>query len=159
MPLKVRYFCWKARLNRIPCKVALAKRGVNVGSEECSMCVGHRETTDHCLSGSSFTLEIWRRIANWCGWTDLGVSNVRDRIDWFSNLPGSELQKEMVMMIIMATIWYSWLARNDLIFNAIPLSVERVIDKIKVNSFLWLKYRAKKMDIAWHIWASNPLVL
>lgn len=50
IPLKVRGFSWKVRLNRILCKTALHDCGVNVVSNECSMCVGNIETTDHALN-------------------------------------------------------------------------------------------------------------
>jgi len=40
VPLKIRCFIWKMRLNRIPSKIALGVGGVNVTSEE---------STDHLL--------------------------------------------------------------------------------------------------------------
>lgn len=58
-----------------------------------------------------------------------------------------------VTLILMATISYIWLARNDLIFNCKPLSMNEVVEKIMVNVFLWLKYRIN--DLMWQNWYSS----
>lgn len=52
LTLKMMCFIWKCRLNKIPCKKALAtRRSVTVSSEEyCSLCFGETETLiDHLL--------------------------------------------------------------------------------------------------------------
>ncbi|KAK1412847.1 hypothetical protein QVD17_34393 [Tagetes erecta] len=68
IPLKVRGFAWKVRLNRIPSKKALQDRGVNMFSQECSMCFGSIETADHALNRCSFATVVWNCVRQWCGW-------------------------------------------------------------------------------------------
>lgn len=43
--------------------------------------------------------------------------NNSDRIDWHENMTGSEKSKETAALILMATVWFAWLARNDLSFS------------------------------------------
>ncbi|KAK1431060.1 hypothetical protein QVD17_14273 [Tagetes erecta] len=57
VPLKVKSFIWKVRLNRIPSKVALGVRGVQVGSEECSFCL-RKKLVPHKMQ----TFHSWRYI-------------------------------------------------------------------------------------------------
>lgn len=71
-------------------------------------------------------------------------NTIRDRIDSHSNLSESGKIKETVATILMAMAWYIWLARNDFIFNSILLDVDGVVEKIRVNPCLWLKYRANR---------------
>lgn len=106
VPLKVRCFVWKSRLDRIPCKKALASRNVEVGFEGCSRCFNDSECPNHVLL--------------------------------------------MTSVIIMAMVWFIWRARNDLIFNTKPLSIQGVKDLMMVHLFLWLKHRPNRVDIMWH---------
>jgi len=139
----------------------LDKRGVMVGGVECSMCFNEVESTDHLLIRCPFAVKVWKRIGVWCGWSVAQVDFIREKIDHANNINGSEKVKDIASMIIMATTWYIWLARiwlarNDLIFNSRALSVDGVVEKIMVNTFLWLKYRANRFDVMWHKWCNSP---
>ncbi|KAK1429515.1 hypothetical protein QVD17_11724 [Tagetes erecta] len=52
-------------------------------------------------------------------------------------------QKAMVYWIIMAVGLYIWGADKEVIFNSATLLYANVMDKIKIDSFEWLKFRAK----------------
>ncbi|KAK1441033.1 hypothetical protein QVD17_06869 [Tagetes erecta] len=86
VPLKIRCFMWKARLNKIPSKNALMIRGVSIGMEECSLCFGEQETTDHILLHCRFTEKIWAEIFNWCKWPVVANGSIRERFDDFINV-------------------------------------------------------------------------
>ncbi|KAK1427514.1 hypothetical protein QVD17_16200 [Tagetes erecta] len=45
-------------------------------------------------------------------------------------------------------------ACNEFLFNAKPLEVCNVVDKIKFYTFVWMKKRAKLGDLAWQSWCS-----
>jgi len=68
-------------------------------------------------------------------------------IDVHNIMIGSEKVKEKVAVITMATVWFIWLARNDLIFNSCALNVDGVMEKIRVYTYLWLKYTANKLEV------------
>ncbi|KAK1416690.1 hypothetical protein QVD17_25805 [Tagetes erecta] len=157
IPLKVRCFAWKVRLNKIPVKTALARRGVQVGSEECSMCFNHLETSNHVLLHCAFAAKVWYKVFEWCGLFGALGDDIRDRIDCHNIMIGSENMKEKVAVIVMASVWFIWLARNDFIFNSCPLNVDGVMEKIRVYTYLWLKYRANRLDVMWHRWFDRPL--
>jgi len=127
-----------------------------VGNVECSMCINIIESVDHLLLKCPFAVKVWNYINGWCGWSDFVGESIRGRIDQANNIDGPEKIKDTASLIVMATVWYVWLARNYLIFNSLPLSVDGVVDKIKVNTFLWLKYRANMLDVMWHKWYNSP---
>lgn len=156
VPLKVRGFVWKTRLDRIPSKRALLTRGVIVGFEECSMFFGGIETRDNMLLNYSFATEVWLRIYSWCGWSGTTGETIRERIDWPTLLNGTLMVKRTTTLIIMATVWFLWIARNKFIFTSKPLLMDGIVEKIKVNAFMWLKYRSNIVDVVWHRWYSSP---
>jgi len=139
----VRSFIWKVRLNRIPSKSALFRRGVDVSFVECSLCTCTRETSDHVLLHCHFAAVVCARIFKWCGWSFHMESSIRECIDSYTSLNGSNSMKEVASGILMVTTWAIWSARNDLIFNAITPSIDGVVEKIMINSFIWLKHWAK----------------
>ncbi|KAK1429467.1 hypothetical protein QVD17_11676 [Tagetes erecta] len=153
VPLKVKGFIWKARLDRIPTKVALTSRGVQVGSEECSFCFGNYESSEHLLLHCLFATMVWNKIARWCGWSMPLFNSVRECMDSYSDITGSNSKKETMAVILKATVWYIWL-----VFNSSTPSVDGVVDKVRVNTFFWLKHRARKINVVWHKWCSNPLL-
>lgn len=75
------------------------------------------------------------------------IGSIRDRLDSYLHVVGSEKVKWRALLILMATTWFVWVARNKLGFNGKAVSVGGVVDKIKVNSFQWLKYRAKSREV------------
>jgi len=81
---------------------------------------------------------------------------IKDCTDSFNDLIGADKNRSMASVIIMATVWFIWRARNDFIFNAKPLSIEGVMDLIMVHPFLWLKHRSIRVVIMWHKWCYSP---
>ncbi|KAJ9543773.1 hypothetical protein OSB04_023480 [Centaurea solstitialis] len=47
IPSKVRIFCWKARLDRLPTKTNLRQRGSDIPDDQCVLCNNSNETADH----------------------------------------------------------------------------------------------------------------
>ncbi|KAK1422143.1 hypothetical protein QVD17_25055 [Tagetes erecta] len=154
IPLKVRCFMWRARLDRIPAKTGLIARGVGIGGGSCSLCIGTDESHSHLLISCPFASRVWDKVAEWCGVSRLESNGLRDVKVITEDEVGSNKLKMAHCAIYMATCWYIWLARNDRIFNGIPVAVQNVVDKVKVHVFMWLKARAKLVDLAWHKWCN-----
>lgn len=68
VPLKVRRYIWKSRMNKIPCLKELATCEVAVVLMECSMCINDIKSTDHMFLLCPFAVKVWYKICEWCGW-------------------------------------------------------------------------------------------
>ncbi|KAK1440473.1 hypothetical protein QVD17_06300 [Tagetes erecta] len=84
---------FQRRLNRVPVKSALAARGVNVGSSECSMCFNNIETVNHVMMECLFAENVWAKVLRWLGVTDIAASSIRDWLDWAIQITGAECYK------------------------------------------------------------------
>ena len=47
VPIKVNVFLWRAMINKLPSRVNLDRRGIDVDSLLCPICLGDLETVNH----------------------------------------------------------------------------------------------------------------
>jgi len=144
---------------KIASKEALVRRGVQLHSQECSMCFGVVESIDHVLRDCPFARKVWEEISTWCGvvWCGVSVtigSSLKDNLISIFQVSMFSKLKNVVYSIYLATFWMIWSARNDFTFNARSLEVNKVVEKIKFHTFGWMKNRAKLRDLLWHTWCS-----
>ncbi|GJT68148.1 RNA-directed DNA polymerase, eukaryota, reverse transcriptase zinc-binding domain protein [Tanacetum coccineum] len=65
VPRKVNICVWRASLNRLPTRVNLNLRGINMASNLCPFCNTCVDDIEHCLINCSHSLAIWRKIWSW----------------------------------------------------------------------------------------------
>ncbi|GKA41680.1 RNA-directed DNA polymerase, eukaryota [Tanacetum coccineum] len=73
IPIKINIFAWKVRLDRLPTRLNLVHRGVQVTSLACPVCSTSHENTSHILFSCSMASDIARLISRWwdLGWSPL----------------------------------------------------------------------------------------
>ncbi|KAJ0860073.1 putative reverse transcriptase zinc-binding domain-containing protein [Helianthus annuus] len=152
---KVNTLVWRCISGRIPTRIELAKRGVQVGSVSCPFCGYMEETANHIFVTCITAKAIWWLVGVWLKNTDLlACSTVKEilAVAWGVNLP--TIQKKAFSCVIMAAIWTIWIQRNERIFNNTYKSYTRIVEDIKECSLLWLKHRGRIMDIVRDYWNS-----
>ena len=65
VPRKVNVFAWRAVLGRLPVRVELDKRGIDLDSILCPCCENVVESIDHSLVLCENALKVWDRIFAW----------------------------------------------------------------------------------------------
>ncbi|KAF1892130.1 hypothetical protein Lal_00036486 [Lupinus albus] len=158
-PSKVLTFTWRLFQDKIPTKDALSKRGVPLhtnGRLLCSFCNDHSETSTHLFSSCSVTYSVWQSIYKWLG---IHVVLPLNPLHHFLNHIGMVSDKKSWKVwssIWLATIWAIWLHRNDIIFNNIQTTTNRILDTARVNVWLWCKSVSGKISISYSDWISKP---
>ncbi|PWA53780.1 reverse transcriptase zinc-binding domain-containing protein [Artemisia annua] len=87
VPRKVNIFFWRCRLNRLPTRVNLDHKGLDVPSILCSICASQLEDSDHIFFLCPTSHLIWKSIGKWCDLDFSTFSNVADMITWVDNAP------------------------------------------------------------------------
>ncbi|KAI3744198.1 hypothetical protein L1987_57274 [Smallanthus sonchifolius] len=154
IPVKCNVFMWRAWLDRIPTKVALSKRNINVGNKLCVMCEEAEETVDHVFAGCRVTDGIWSGIASWCRIPPLFLFSIHDLQNVIDHLGYSSVKKDIILGIMMIACWRIWKMRNEKIFKAANVIINLVLSDIKSLSFLWLNSRGKLARVGWKDWQS-----
>ncbi|KAM0018703.1 putative RNA-directed DNA polymerase [Helianthus debilis subsp. tardiflorus] len=159
VPLKCNIFAWRSEFNRIPTRVELDKRGVNIGSLECVLCGEANESVNHLFTGCTMVHQVWHAIANWCNIPPVFVFEVKDCLELFKYFSGDKTRKRIFQGIIIVTLWCIWTSRNDRFFNRKHIKARDIVANVKSKSFFWLKHRSRMKSIIWIDWCKNPMYM
>ncbi|GJS62465.1 RNA-directed DNA polymerase, eukaryota, partial [Tanacetum coccineum] len=116
IPIKINIFAWKVRLDRLPTRLNLVHRGVQVTSLACPVCSTSHENTSHILFSCSMASDIARLISRWwdLGWSPLG--SYAEWLSWFKDIRMGSKLKSMLEGVFFVSWWCIWNYRNQLLF-------------------------------------------
>jgi hypothetical protein len=158
-PLKAIAFSWQALTGKIATRSNLLRRGVGFGGEAtgCSFCGAVSETPIHLLLHCNLTAAVWYRVVSWLGLCFVNPPNLFISFASFVGNGSSKKRKKGLAVIWHALIWVIWKVRNDRIFNNKLLSVEEVVDMVKVTAWRWFLGRVTKHPCLWYEWLREPI--
>ncbi|GKV12521.1 hypothetical protein SLEP1_g23652 [Rubroshorea leprosula] len=130
VPSKVAFFEWRLCLNRLPTKENLQKRGVQLQEEE---------------------------VLNWWGLESVLPNTVAGVADFFINELGRTVGKEMGSCIFLAVAWYVWYRRNTQVFREDEGIPEKMLERVQVKTFVWLKAKVKGCVFSFYEWQDSPM--
>ncbi|GJW19195.1 RNA-directed DNA polymerase, eukaryota, reverse transcriptase zinc-binding domain protein [Tanacetum coccineum] len=135
VPKKVNIFVWRARKDRLPVRVKLDKRGIDLDSILCDSCNDSVETCTHCLVTCDLAMSVWTKLFNW--WK---VRNCNAfTIDEIFSHSGNAIVPTFLSVIWQAVIWTSryfiWKVRNDRVFGNKVSSANKIVQDIQLKSY------------------------
>nr|GEX26692.1 hypothetical protein [Tanacetum cinerariifolium] len=86
IPIKVNVFAWKLRLDRLPTRSNLFKRGVQVQSSLCPLYNTLQEDTSHLFFSCNVALAISRRICRWWNVSWGPSDSYLGWLEWFTSI-------------------------------------------------------------------------
>ncbi|GKE18849.1 RNA-directed DNA polymerase, eukaryota, partial [Tanacetum coccineum] len=112
VPRKVNIFCWRMFLNRIPTRLILASRGIDIPNVLCPICGIHQEDTSHLFLKCYVASEIWKAIFAWLGSVPPDTVSINDLFLWIDNNHMVAKKKKGFEAICLITCWIIWKFRN-----------------------------------------------
>ncbi|KAJ0842667.1 putative reverse transcriptase zinc-binding domain-containing protein [Helianthus annuus] len=128
-------------MERLPTRVELRKRKINIENELCVFCGVQEETTNHIFTGCARAVGVWQAVSTWCGIPHIFAFAVKDLMEMHKLIPMSTRRKEVLRGVIIIACWRIWKARNERIFEDRKSSVAEIVADLKALGFLWLKNR------------------
>ncbi|XP_021995688.1 uncharacterized protein LOC110892855 [Helianthus annuus] len=151
--LKVSFLAWRALMGKVASKVGLTERGVSIPNIICDRCGIGREDVDHLFTSCLFARSIWWNVFAWIRVPFLlAASSLADIFDRIKHSPGSSKWRKTVHLVILATVWRIWIARNKKTFEGSFVPVSRSVEMIKEDSYLWIRHRRKSNALDWKKW-------
>ncbi|GKF56860.1 RNA-directed DNA polymerase, eukaryota, partial [Tanacetum coccineum] len=86
IPIKVNIFAWKLHLDRLPTRVNLARRGVQVLSSSCPVCNTDQEDVPHLFFLCDVAKDVSRLICRWWNVSWLPVGSYLNWLSWFNSI-------------------------------------------------------------------------
>nr|GEX31413.1 RNA-directed DNA polymerase, eukaryota [Tanacetum cinerariifolium] len=133
IPIKINVFAWGARLDRLPTRSNLVRRGVVLDSSLCPLCGLVHEDIHHVLFRCYTAKLVFRRICHWwdLDWHDL--LSFSDWNAWFSAIRLPSRIKLILEGVFYVAWWHLWVYRNQSIFAATPPRRSVIFDDIEVG--------------------------
>nr|GEW15976.1 RNA-directed DNA polymerase, eukaryota [Tanacetum cinerariifolium] len=100
VPIKVNILAWKVKLDVLPTRFNLSKKGMDINSILCPICENHAESSSHLFFARSRARDIFRNIASWWDIKSPHVFSFEEWEMWTSSLTLSSRRKHILEGII-----------------------------------------------------------
>jgi len=121
-----------------------------------NLCVGGCgliETTDHLLIGCKSFGSVWFSVCHWLGFSFVSPGSVKDHYSQFIHLAGLPRPSHFYLKVIwLACVWEIWKERNNRVFTDTIIDPFRIVEKVKLNSILWLSSNFQPIAFGFHDW-------
>ncbi|GKD99592.1 RNA-directed DNA polymerase, eukaryota, partial [Tanacetum coccineum] len=136
IPQKVNIFMWRLLLDRLPHRLNLSSRGLDIDLILCPVCSEHVESNSHAFFSCSAASNILRLVRGWCDLKIPMLSSCDEWDIWYTSWKASKVEKDRAYVIFAATCWMLWRFRNNHIFNSQDMRKCEVFDNIQCLLFL-----------------------
>ncbi|PWA54475.1 RNA-directed DNA polymerase, eukaryota [Artemisia annua] len=103
--------------NRLPSKVKLDDKGIDLGSILCSACQDAPESAAHLFFECDFVKKLWTDIFSWCCISPREIHNPLDLTLALDVGPRNISFKMCIDAVFCTTCWWLWRARNMINFS------------------------------------------
>lgn len=107
------------------------------GLDRCPLCNTELENPPHLLLHCMVSWEVWSQIIKCWEIVWVRQSNLYNLLSWWFSHKFSSVEKGYWEITFLAVLWSLWLERNQAIFNAKPVNVIELVDRIKTKIALW----------------------
>lgn len=159
IPIKVSLFVWRLLRNRLPTREnMLWRRVLQVHGSECVYGCGVHETVNHLFIGCDIFSSLWTHVLHWLCISSVLSGDIRQHLFQFTNMAGLPRATYSFLKIIwFASVWAIWKERNNRVFQNMACDSSIIVEKVKLNSFLWLKSSKALFSYSYHDWWKHPL--
>ncbi|XP_071739441.1 uncharacterized protein [Rutidosis leptorrhynchoides] len=155
-PKKLEVFVWRLLKRRLPARIELDKRGIDLHSVRCPLCDDGLETVEHTFIFCKHAMDLWERVF---GWWNLGHFNnlsLNELLRGNTSNQSSSFGKKVWQSVEWVCAYYIWKIRNNLVFRDKKGNIPVALNEIQIKFFEWITHRSKGKKFDWHIWLSNP---
>ncbi|GJU30635.1 RNA-directed DNA polymerase, eukaryota, reverse transcriptase zinc-binding domain protein [Tanacetum coccineum] len=158
VPIKVNVHAWKVKLDALPTRFNISRRGIVLDSILCPICNTGVESSSHLFFTCNLARQLSCKISQWWVTPFAEVNSYGEWLSWLVSLRLSSKHKLIHEGVFYVMWWHLWSYRNKLLFDSkIPLKA-MIFDDIVSGSFYWCRYRCKA-SFSWNDWLKNPYLV
>ena len=154
--IKVNIMMWRLMWDRVPTRMNLADKDIDIRSVLCPICTNELESSDHVFFKCDTAVQLWRRVSRWCELNMPASDNISLMLSWLESIDVH--RRRILEVIVYATMWCIWRFRNGVVFKDSNMKKSLIFESIVINSFQWFSSRCKKHNIPWTLWLQNPML-
>jgi hypothetical protein len=125
----------------------------------CVADCGISESVQHLFLGCMLSNSVWQFVWKWIGIDFVASNNISHHFVHFSCLVGMPRSTFIFFKVIwLASVWVIWKEQNYRVFKNTAYEPWTLIEKVKLNSFLWLKSKHESFVYSFHDWWKHTLL-
>ncbi|KAJ9536053.1 hypothetical protein OSB04_un000779 [Centaurea solstitialis] len=151
VPRKVNIHRWRVRLGRIPTRVALSDKGIDLDSVLCPRCGNEIESLDHALVKCSVVKDLWVRVGKWWNRNLERVDSVAQLMQEDADILKESKGRSIWIGVKWATMFLIWQDRNNIIFNSSKSTLGELFFVWQRVMFEWFSSKSSQIG-EWYKW-------
>ncbi|GJV63534.1 RNA-directed DNA polymerase, eukaryota [Tanacetum coccineum] len=133
VPIKVNVHAWKVKIDSLPTRLNISRRGMDIDSITCSICDSGVESSSHLFFKCNMVRDIIRKITRWWDITYIEADSYEDWLNWLVNLRLSSNYKQALEGVFYVMWWHVWQYRNKYIFEAVSSPKAMIFEDIVLD--------------------------
>ncbi|GJS95704.1 RNA-directed DNA polymerase, eukaryota [Tanacetum coccineum] len=142
IPIKVNIHAWKVFLDKIPTRLNLSLRGMDIPSILCPLCNSAAESTSHIFFSCPLARQVWNKFLRWWEMDSISFDRYEDWLSWLNNTRFPKQLKTFLEGICYIMWWLIWRFRNQVLFGSKQPRRDLLFDDIVQLSYLWISNRS-----------------
>lgn len=137
-PPKILNFLWRIQWNIVPTRDFLNSR-LHTVTNLCPWCLLTSESASHLFWHCELSIWAWEFVSRW--WSLPAIRKFIPHFSLFSllKIKVHKAASRIWYIVVAATLWSIWLARNELVFSNIKISKATLVDLIFLRVSKWGK--------------------
>nr|GEY17151.1 RNA-directed DNA polymerase, eukaryota [Tanacetum cinerariifolium] len=141
VPIKINIFAWRMSLDKLPTRLNLSLRGIDIPYIICPICSNARESSFHIFIKCHVARELLCKVARWWELEIIDVQTYEDCLSWFLNLRLPKRLKDILEGVFYTLWWSIWRFRNQAMFRISRPLLDFLFDEIVQLSYNWCSSR------------------
>ncbi|GJW43820.1 RNA-directed DNA polymerase, eukaryota [Tanacetum coccineum] len=137
IPIKINIFAWRIFLDKLPTRLNLSFRGLDIPSIICALCSIAVESTSHLLFSCQLARQLMLKVVCWWELEYQDFLSYGDWLLWLNNLRVFKRFKDVFEGVCYITWWVIWKFRNQVLFGTNFSRLDLLFDEIVRLSFYW----------------------
>ncbi|KAL4563757.1 hypothetical protein LXL04_027802 [Taraxacum kok-saghyz] len=117
VPRKVNICIWRIRLQRLPTRMALSGRGMEITSILCPSCGFVPESIDHLFARCDVANQLWVAVFRWLQVTPPLATEPDGMFKWVDECRVTAKSRMVIEAVVCTTYWIIWRYRNDVLHD------------------------------------------
>ncbi|XP_021980013.1 uncharacterized protein LOC110876145 [Helianthus annuus] len=105
VPIKCNIMNWRGNLDRLPTRLNLRRRNVDISSTMCPFCEDAEESVKHLFTACSVALRVWSAFNEWCNIPPLYLFEFKDILDLHKFMKRSKKEEKIIYGLALITSW------------------------------------------------------
>nr|GEV27386.1 reverse transcriptase domain-containing protein [Tanacetum cinerariifolium] len=130
VPIKINIFAWKIYLDKLPTRLNISLRGIDIPSIICPNCSLAGESCSHLFFSCSLARLLWSKVARWWDFGIPDFSAYEEWITWFKTIRLPKVVKEVLEGVFYVMWWLIWKFHNQVLFGISHPRMDILFDEI-----------------------------